>query len=84
LHLAQRAGGVGRIKNRADFSDADRGIELHQRLSAFGKPIPTVLIKGYPDDGVGERAPPTSSVTSSKHFGRMTCSLASARLLHAP
>jgi CheY-like chemotaxis protein len=32
------------------------GLELHQRLSASGKPIPTVLITAYPDDGVRERA----------------------------
>ena len=32
------------------------GLELHQRLSASGKPIPTVLITAYPDDSVRERA----------------------------
>ena len=32
------------------------GFELHQRLSASGKPIPTILITAYPDDGVRERA----------------------------
>ena len=30
--------------------------ELHQCLSAFGKPIPTILITAYPDDAVRERA----------------------------
>jgi FixJ family two-component response regulator len=32
------------------------GLELHQRLSASGQPIPTILITAYPDDGVRERA----------------------------
>ena len=32
------------------------GLELHQRLSISGKPIPTILITAYPDDGVRERA----------------------------
>ena len=32
------------------------GLELHQRLLASGKPIPTILITAYPDDGVRERA----------------------------
>ena len=32
------------------------GLELYQRLSTSGKPIPTVLITAYPDDGVRERA----------------------------
>ena len=32
------------------------GLELYQRLSASGKPIPTILITAYPDDGVRERA----------------------------
>jgi len=27
------------------------GFELYQRLSAFGKPIPTILIAAYPDAG---------------------------------
>jgi FixJ family two-component response regulator len=32
------------------------GLELYQRLSNSGKPIPTILITAYPDDGVRERA----------------------------
>ena len=32
------------------------GLELHRRLSASGRIIPTVLITAYPDDGVRERA----------------------------
>ncbi len=32
------------------------GLELYQRLSTSGKPIPTVLITAYPDNGVRERA----------------------------
>ena len=32
------------------------GLELHRHLSASGKPIPTVLITAYTDDGVRERA----------------------------
>src|SRR5258705_13578137 len=32
------------------------GLELYQRLSASGKPIPTILITAYPDDDVRERA----------------------------
>jgi FixJ family two-component response regulator len=32
------------------------GLELYQRLSTSGKPIPTILITAYPDDGVRERA----------------------------
>jgi CheY-like chemotaxis protein len=32
------------------------GLELHQRLSTSGKPIPTILITAYPDDAVRERA----------------------------
>jgi FixJ family two-component response regulator len=32
------------------------GLDLCQRLSASGKPIPTILITAYPDDGVRERA----------------------------
>ncbi len=32
------------------------GLELYQRLSTSAKPIPTVLITAYPDDGVRERA----------------------------
>ena len=32
------------------------GLELHQRLSISGKPIPTILITAYPDDCVRERA----------------------------
>jgi len=32
------------------------GLELHHHLSASGKPIPTVLITAYTDDGVRERA----------------------------
>ena len=32
------------------------GLDLHRHLSASGKPIPTVLITAYPDDGVRERA----------------------------
>jgi FixJ family two-component response regulator len=32
------------------------GLELHQRLSTSGKPIPSILITAYPDDGVRERA----------------------------
>jgi CheY-like chemotaxis protein len=26
------------------------GLELYQRLSASGKPIPTILVTAYPDD----------------------------------
>ena len=32
------------------------GLELYQRLSTSGTPIPTILITAYPDDGVRERA----------------------------
>jgi CheY-like chemotaxis protein len=32
------------------------GLELYQRLSASGKPIPTMLLTAYPDDSVRERA----------------------------
>ena len=32
------------------------GLDLYQRLSTSGKPIPTILITAYPDDGVRERA----------------------------
>ena len=32
------------------------GLELHQRLSTSGKPVPTILITAYPDNGVRERA----------------------------
>ena len=32
------------------------GLDLHRYLSASGKPIPTILITAYPDDGVRERA----------------------------
>lgn len=32
------------------------GFELYQRLSASGKPIPTILITAYPDDKVRARA----------------------------
>ena len=32
------------------------GLELYQRLSTSGKPVPTILITAYPDDGVRERA----------------------------
>jgi FixJ family two-component response regulator len=32
------------------------GLELYQRVSTSGKPIPTILITAYPDDGVRERA----------------------------
>lgn len=32
------------------------GLELHQRLSAAGKGIPTILITAYPDERVRERA----------------------------
>jgi FixJ family two-component response regulator len=32
------------------------GLELYQRLSTSGKPIPTILITAYPDDGARERA----------------------------
>ena len=32
------------------------GLELHRHLLASGKPIPTILITAYPDDGVRERA----------------------------
>jgi FixJ family two-component response regulator len=32
------------------------GLELYQRLSASGKPIPTILITAYPEHGVRERA----------------------------
>ena len=32
------------------------GLELHCHLSASGKPIPTILITAYPDNGVRERA----------------------------
>ena len=32
------------------------GLELHQRLLASGKPIPTILITAYPDNGVRQRA----------------------------
>jgi FixJ family two-component response regulator len=31
-------------------------LELYQRLSTSGRPIPTILITAYPDDGVRERA----------------------------
>ena len=32
------------------------GLELHRHLSASGKPIPTILITAYPDNGARERA----------------------------
>jgi FixJ family two-component response regulator len=32
------------------------GLELYCRLSASAKPIPTVLITAYPEDGARERA----------------------------
>ena len=32
------------------------GLELYQRLCTSGKPVPTILITAYPDDGVRERA----------------------------
>jgi FixJ family two-component response regulator len=32
------------------------GLELYQRLSTSRRPIPTILITAYPDDGVRERA----------------------------
>jgi FixJ family two-component response regulator len=32
------------------------GLELHGRLVASGKPIPTILITAYPDDNVRARA----------------------------
>ncbi len=32
------------------------GLELHQRLLASGKPIPTILITAYPDESVRDRA----------------------------
>jgi FixJ family two-component response regulator len=32
------------------------GLELYRRLSTSGKPVPTILITAYPDDGVRERA----------------------------
>jgi FixJ family two-component response regulator len=32
------------------------GLELHRHLSASGKPIPTILITAYPDNGVRARA----------------------------
>jgi FixJ family two-component response regulator len=32
------------------------GLELHQRLLASGRPLPTILITAYPDDGARERA----------------------------
>ena len=32
------------------------GLDLYQRLSTSGKPIPTILITAYPDDGVRKRA----------------------------
>ena len=32
------------------------GLELHCRLKASGKTIPTILITAYPDDGVRARA----------------------------
>jgi len=32
------------------------GFELYRRLSTSEKPIPTILITAYPDDGVRERA----------------------------
>src|SRR5260370_24021923 len=32
------------------------GLELHRHLSTSGKPIPTILITAYPDNGVRERA----------------------------
>jgi FixJ family two-component response regulator len=32
------------------------GLELHRRLLAAGKPIPTILITAYPDDSARERA----------------------------
>ena len=39
------------------------GFELHQPLSAFGRPIPTILITAYSDDMVGSaRSLPASLV----------------------
>lgn len=32
------------------------GLDLHRRLSASGKPFPTILITAYPDERVRQRA----------------------------
>jgi FixJ family two-component response regulator len=32
------------------------GLDLHRRLTASGKPIPTILITAYPDEGARESA----------------------------
>jgi CheY-like chemotaxis protein len=49
--------------------------ELHQCLSAFGKPIPTILITAYPDDAVRERALSAGLIGYlSKPLRRMICS----------
>ena len=32
------------------------GLDLHRRLSASGKPFPTILITAYPDEGVRQGA----------------------------
>ncbi len=57
------------------------GLELYQRLSTSGKPIPTILITAYPDDGVREHALSAGVIGYlSKPFDEHDCSLASARL----
>ena len=55
--------------------------ELHQCLSAFGKPIPTILITAYTDDGVRERALAAGVIGYlSKPFEEDDLLAASARL----
>ena len=43
-------------QQRADYDIKVELDDTNQRLSASGKPIPTILITAYPDDGVRERA----------------------------
>jgi CheY-like chemotaxis protein len=51
------------------------GFEPLQCLSAFGKPIPTILITAYPDDAVRERGLSAPIGYLSKPLRRMICSL---------
>jgi CheY-like chemotaxis protein len=52
------------------------GFEPLQCLSAFGKPIPTILITAYPDDVVRERALSAGLIGFlSRLLRRMICSL---------
>jgi len=60
------------------------GFELHQCLSAFGKPIPTILITAYPDDAVRERALSAGLIGYlSKPLRRMIARCIRSALTHA-